>query len=147
MGHEGLNISQLLHELAQGRPDALDHLMPAVYAELQRLAHAQLRGERPGHTLNTTALVHETYLRLAGIQQIQWKDRAHFFAVASRLMRRVLIDYARSRKREKRGGEMVRVSLTESLEAVANDPDALLALDEALRRLEQRSERLCRVVE
>src|SRR2546430_4252313 len=83
---EGPNISQLLHELAAGRPEALDRLMPIVYNELHRLAHRQLRGEDEGHTLNTTALVHETYLRLAGIDQIQWKDRAHFFAVASRLM-------------------------------------------------------------
>src|SRR5437773_994419 len=112
MGHEGQNISQLLYELAQGQPDALDRLMPAVYEELKRLAHAQLRGERVGHTLNTTALVHETYLRLSGIEQIQWKDRAHFFAVAGRLMRRILIDYARARKREKRGGEVVDRKIT-----------------------------------
>ncbi len=147
MGHEGQNISQLLYELAQGQPDALDRLMPAVYEELKRLAHAQLRGERVGHTLNTTALVHETYLRLSGIEQIQWKDRAHFFAVAGRLMRRILIDYARARKREKRGGEMVRVSLGEELGAPPDQAEALLALDEALVRLEARSERLCRVVE
>jgi RNA polymerase sigma factor (TIGR02999 family) len=144
---EGLNISQLLHELAAGRPDALDRLMPVVYNELHRLAHRQLRGEHDGHTLNTTALVHETYLRLAGIDQVQWKDRAHFFAVAARLMRRILIDYARARKREKRGGEWVRIPLDDGLAAPGTDPDALLALDEALVRLEGQSERLCRVVE
>ena len=144
---EGPNISQLLRELAAGRPDALDRLMPIVYNELHRLAHIQLRGEVDGHTLNTTALVHETYLRLAGIDQIQWKDRAHFFAVAARLMRRILIDYARARKREKRGGERVRIPLGEGLEASTGEHDALLALDEALGRLESQSERLCRVVE
>ena len=147
MGQDRPNISQLLHELAQGRPDALDRLMPAVYEELKRLAHAQLQNERPGHTLNTTALVHETYLRLAGIEQIQWKDRAHFFGVAGRLMRRVLIDYARARKRDKRGGERVRVSLGEGLEAPPDQAGALLALDDALVRLEAQSARLCRVVE
>lgn len=144
---EAPNISQLLHELAAGRPEALDRLMPIVYNELHRLAHIQLRGEDDGHTLNTTALVHETYLRLAGIDQIQWKDRAHFFAVAARLMRRILIDYARAYKREKRGGSWARIPLAEDLAAPGGEPDALLALDEALVRLERQSERLCRVVE
>jgi len=147
MGLEGQNISQLLHELAAGRSDALDRLMPVVYNELHRLAHIQLRAEHDGHTLNTTALVHETYLRLAGIEQIQWKDRVHFFAVAARLMRRILIDYARARKRDKRGGTWVRIPLGDGLEAPGAAPDALLALDDALVRLEALNERLCRVVE
>jgi len=147
MGLEGLNISQLLHELAAGRPEALDRLMPVVYDELHRMAHVQLYHEQDGHTLNTTALVHETYLRLAGIDQIQWKDRVHFFAVAARLMRRILIDYARARHRDKRGGQAIRVPLVEELAAAPDQAEALLALDDALVRLEAHNARLCRVVE
>jgi RNA polymerase sigma factor (TIGR02999 family) len=147
MSHEGPNISQLLHELAAGRPEALDRLMPVVYDELHRMAHVQLRHEQAGHTLNTTALVHETYLRLTGIEQIQWKDRVHFFGVSARLMRRILIDYARAKKRAKRGGDRIRVPLAEGLAAPADQADALLALDEALVRLEAQNARLCRVVE
>lgn len=147
MSYEGPNISQLLHELAAGRSEALDRLMPAVYDELHRIAHAQLRHEDDGHTLNTTALVHETYLRLTGIEQIQWKNRAHFFAVAARLMRRILIDYARARHRDKRGGQAIRIPLAEDLAAPLDQAAALLALEDALVRLEEQNARLCRVVE
>ena len=90
--------------------------MPIVYGELRRIAHAQLRGERPGHTLNTTALVHEAYLKLTNLRQVEWRDRAHFFAMAARLMRRILIDYARARKRDKRGGDAVHIPLAEALD-------------------------------
>jgi RNA polymerase sigma factor (TIGR02999 family) len=143
----GGNVTSLLHELAEGRPDALADLMPLVYDELQRLAKRHLRGERTDHTLSPTGLVHEAYLRLIDMQRVNWQDRAHFFAMASRAMRRILIDYARSRMRQKRGGEIARVTLDEEL--VAADQDALewLALDEALERLENVSERACRVVE
>lgn len=146
MGEEP-DITQLLRELSQGRRDALDRLMPIVYHELRRIAHGQLRRERPGHTLNTTALVHEAYLKLVNIRQVEWRDRAHFFAVAARVMRRVLIDYARARKREKRGGEAVQVPLVEALELPVGQADDLLALDDALARLERQNERQCRVVE
>lgn len=121
--------------------------MPVVYDELRRIAHGQLRGERTGHTLTTTALVHETYLRLVKIEQVDWRDRAHFFAVGARVMRRVLIDYARARKREKRGGALVQVPLSETLDAVVQEPDDLLALEEALTRLETLNQRQGRVVE
>jgi RNA polymerase sigma factor (TIGR02999 family) len=143
----GGNVTSLLHELAEGRPDALADLMPLVYDELQRLAKRHLRGERTDHTLSPTGLVHEAYLRLIDMQRVNWQDRAHFFAMASRAMRRILIDHARSRMRQKRGGEIARVTLDEEL--VAADQDALewLALDEALERLENVSERACRVVE
>ena len=146
MGEEP-DITQLLRELSQGRPDALDRLMPIVYHELRRIAHGQLRRERPGHTLNTTALVHEAYLKLVNIRQVEWRDRAHFFAVAARAMRRVMIDYARARKREKRGGEAVRVPLVEALDVPVEQAEDLLGLDDALARLERRNERQCRVVE
>ena len=144
---EELNISQLLRELSHGQPDALDRLVPLVYEELRRIAHGQLRGERPGHTLNTTALVHETYLRLVKIDQVEWRDRAHFFAVAARVMRRILIDYARARRREKRGGDPVQVPLAEELELPVARADDLIALEAALTRLEAQSGRQCRVVE
>lgn len=147
MAEAGPNISELLHELSQGKPNALDRLMPIVYDELRRIAHGLLRGERSGHTLNTTALVHETYLRLVKIEHVDWRDRAHFLAVAARVMRRVLIDYARTRKREKRGGAPVQVPLSEALDAMVRQPDDLLALEEALARLEVLNKRQCRVVE
>src|SRR5213592_45731 len=145
---EGRNVSQLLRELSQGEPGALDRLIPVVYDELRRIAHGQLQGERSGHTLSTTALVHETYLRLVQIDRVEWRDRSHFFAVAARVMRRVLIDYARARQREKRGGDAVHVPLAEAQDIpLGRAADDLLALDEALARLETQSERQCRVVE
>ena len=145
---ERADITGLLRELSEGRAGALDRLMPIVYDKLRRIAHTQLRGERPDHTLTTTALVNEAYLKLVNVRQVEWRDRAHFFAMAARLMRRILIDYARGRQREKRGGDAVQVPLSEAhdvqLGAVADD---LLALDDALTRLEVQSERQCRVVE
>ena len=147
MVDERLNATDLLLELSEGRPGALDRLIPVVYDELRHIAHGQLRGERPGHTLTTTALVHETYLRLVKIEQVEWRDRAHFFAVAARVMRRVLIDYARARQRDKRGGAPVQVPLSEALNGLVQQPEDLLALEDALARLEVRSERQCRVVE
>jgi RNA polymerase sigma factor (TIGR02999 family) len=147
MAYETPDVSAILHELAEGSPGALDRLMPIVYDGLRRIAHGQLRGERTGHTLNTTALVHETYLRLVKIDQVEWQDRAHFFAVAARLMRRVLIDYARGKKRDKRGGNVVQVQLSEALDAMVPDPDDLLLLEQALADLEALNARQCRVVE
>lgn len=141
------DTTQLLRELSRGRREALDGLMPLVYEELRRIAHAQLRRERPGHTLSTTAVVHEAYLRLIDIEQVEWQDRAHFFAMAARVMRRILIDYARAKKREKRGGGAVHVPLAEALDVPARQAEDLVALNEALERLEALSERHCRVVE
>jgi RNA polymerase sigma factor (TIGR02999 family) len=145
--HERPDITQLLRELSEGRRDAFDRLMPMVYDELRRLAHQQLRGERTGHTLNTTALVHEAYLRLLTVEQMQWVNRAHFFGAAARAMRRVLIDYARARGREKRGGDAIRVSLAEAIDERTAPEEDLLDVDAALSRLEAMSERQCRVVE
>src|SRR5881628_304532 len=145
---ERADITGLLRELSQGRAGVLDRLMPIVYDKLRRIAHAQLRGERPEHTLNTTALVNEAYLKLVNVRQVEWRDRAHFFAVAARLMRRILIDYARARQREKRGGDAVHVPLAEAQDIpLGRAADDLLPLDEALARLETQSERQCRVVE
>jgi RNA polymerase sigma factor (TIGR02999 family) len=139
-------VSQLLSEWANRDPSAREQLMPMVYDELHRLAHHYMRGERAGHTLQATGLVNEVYLRLAGIDNLKWHDRAHFFAMAATLMRRVLVDYARQRRRDKRGGG---VSLT-SLDENAAAPEAavdVLALDQALERLAALDAQQSRVVE
>jgi len=134
---ERSNITALLHEWSEGRTEALDELLPKVYDELHRRASAYLKHERPGHTLQTTALVHEAYLKLVDQRAVSgWNDRGHFFAVASQAMRRILVDYARQRHREKRGGVDEALPLEEALLAVADEADLdLVALDEALNRL------------
>jgi RNA polymerase sigma factor (TIGR02999 family) len=126
---------------------AAERLLPLVYEELRRLAHRQLLAERSDHTLNTTGLVHEAYLRLAVPAGVQWADRAHFFAVAARAMRRVLIDHARRYHAFKRGGSRVRVALDQANLAVEERAEGLLALDEALSRLAALDSRQSRVVE
>ena len=140
------SVSQLLADWAAQDPTARDRLVPIVYDELRRLAHYYMHGERAGHTLQTTALVNEVYLRLAGIKGLQWRDRAHFFAMAGTLMRRVLVDYARRRSRDKRGGGMSVTSLDDH--AVISAPSVdILALDEALEQLAEVDPQQCRVVE
>lgn len=141
-------ITQLLKEWSKGNQAVLDDLMPLVYDELRRQASRYLRNERQGHTLQTTALIHEAYLKLIGINQIEWQNRAHFFAIASTAMRRILVDYARERKREKRGGIAENLPLTEALQISSNEKSVdLIALDEALNRLAKLDERQARVVE
>jgi RNA polymerase sigma factor (TIGR02999 family) len=140
-------VTELLRRLSAGERAAFDELLPVVYNDLRRMARRQLRGERDGHTLNATALVHETYFRLAELEQVAWHDRVHFFAVAARAMRRVLIDYAEARRAQKRGGGAPVIQLDDSLEAPEQRIDQLLALDEALNRLEQHDPRQVRVVE
>jgi RNA polymerase sigma factor (TIGR02999 family) len=143
---ERARISQLLADWAKRDPAAREQLVPIVYEELRRLAHYHMRGERAGHTLQTTALVNEVYLRLAGIDGLRWRDRAHFFAMAATLMRRVLVDYARQRGREKRGAGISVISLDEN--AVAAQPAVdIVALDEALARLAAVDPQQSRVVE
>jgi RNA polymerase sigma factor (TIGR02999 family) len=141
------NITQLLLQWRRGDPAALEQLMPLVYEELRRLARQCMRGERPGHTLQTTALVNEAYLRLVNSSCVQWQDRAHFFAIASQLMRRVLVDEARKRRNLKRGGEYTRVNI-EAVEASSDPRDIdLLALDQALDALSEFAPRKSKVVE
>src|SRR6476659_3838631 len=141
------NVTQLLIGWSKGDKEALDQLLPIVYDELRRQAARYLRRERVGHTLQTTALIHEAYLRLVDQKSVQWQNRAQFFGIAAQLMRRILVDHARSRKRVKRGGSDVRVSLAEaSLTVKARDLD-VLAIDEALDRLAQVDERQAKVVE
>jgi RNA polymerase sigma factor (TIGR02999 family) len=139
-------VTNLLKRVSAGEQGAVDELLPLLYHELKRIAHRKLRDERRGHTLNTTALVHEAYLRL-GLQQIVWQGRVHFFAVAARAMRRVLIDHASGRRADKRGGGAAHVSVDDALAAPERRVDDLLALDEALNRLERLEPRQARVVE
>jgi RNA polymerase sigma factor (TIGR02999 family) len=139
-------IAQLLADWANRDPAAREQLVPIVYEELRRLAHHHMRGERAGHTLQTTALVNEVYLRLAGIDGLRWRDRAHFFAMAATLMRRVLVDYARQRGREKRGAGISVISLDENA-VVAQSAVDIIALDEALARLAAVDPQQGRVVE
>jgi len=139
-------ISQLLADWANHDPAAREQLVPIVYEELRRLAHHHMRGERAGHTLQTTALVNEVYLRLVGIDGLQWRDRAHFFAMAATLMRRVLVDYARQRGRGKRGAGISVISLDENAVAAQSAVD-IVKLDEALAQLAAVDPQQSRVVE
>jgi RNA polymerase sigma factor (TIGR02999 family) len=140
-------ITRLIQEHRQGSRDALDRLFPLVYDELRRMAHRALLRERASHTLNTTALVHEAYLRLVDQHRANWNDRVHFLAIAATAMRRILVDYARRQKRLKRGGEQRPVTLDDAMLVADQRADTLLALDEALSGLGALNERLARVVE
>jgi RNA polymerase sigma factor (TIGR02999 family) len=140
-------ITQWLVGWRNGDETALEKLTPLVYQELHRLAKAYMRGERAGHTLQTTALVNEACLRLMGNDQMDWQNRAHFYAVAAKLMRHILVDFARSRDRLKRGGDWEQVSLDDALTITADRTAELLDLDEALTALSKLDERQSRVVE
>jgi RNA polymerase sigma factor (TIGR02999 family) len=139
-------IAQVLADWSNRDPAARDRLVPVVYEELRRLAHHYMRNEREGHTLQTTALVNELYLRFAGIDAMGWRDRAHFFAMAATLMRRVLVDYARHRGRDKRGGGLSVISIDENMIAPQRAVD-VVALDDALERLAAVDPQQGRVVE
>lgn len=140
-------VTQLLHAWSEGEPQALDRLTPLVYDELHRLARRHMAHERPGHTLQTTALVNEAYLELVDSVQADWQNRAHFFAVCARVMRRILVDWARSRNMFKRGGGVHLVGLEDTFVG-AQEPDAaLVALDDALSALAECDARKARVVE
>jgi RNA polymerase sigma factor (TIGR02999 family) len=143
---ERQRIAQVLADWANHDPVARDRLVPIVYEELRRLAHHYMRNEREGHTLQTTALVNELYVRLAGIEALDWRDRAHFFAMSATLMRRVLVDYARQRGRDKRGAGLTVTSLDENVIAPQRAVD-VVALDEALERLATVDRQQSRVVE
>src|SRR5688572_31176066 len=141
------DITQLLLQWRGGDEAALGRLMPMVYDELRRLARQCMRRERVGHTLQTTALVNEAYLRMVKSSQVEWHDRAHFFAIAAQLMRRVLVDEARKRHYQKRGGDFTRIELDETVMSADKREFDLLALDEALERLAKFAPRKARVVE
>lgn len=141
------DVTELLLSWQEGDEDALDRLLPLVYEELRRLAHGRMRGEWTLQTLQTTALVHEAYLRLVDGPRVHWTNRAHFFAVCAGLMRRILVDRARARQSYKRGGEVRRISLQDWMGAQPADDAELLALDEALTRLAAHDTRRSKVVE
>jgi len=141
------DVTLLLREWRHGDQVALDRLIPLVYEELHRLAHHYMKHERAGHSLQTTDLINETYLRLIDARQVDWRDRAHFFAVSANLMRRILVEFARARRAGKRGGNIRKVRIDESgFIALGRDPD-LIALDDALKDLAEVDAREAHVVE
>ena len=140
-------VTQLLLAWSEGDEQALDRLVPLVYDELRRLAQSYMRRERADHTLQTTALIHEAYLRLIDANRVQWRNRAHFFGVASRLMRQILVTIARERGAQKRGGGAEQVSLDEAMMIDEGRDEDLVALDEALGELAQIDARKAQVVE
>ena len=141
------NITELLVAWSNGDRTALDILTPLIEQELHRLAARYMAGERPGHVLQTTALVNEAYRRLVDWKHVRWQNRAHFYGVAAQMMRRVLVDVARARGRAKRGGDQLQVSLSEAGDISAPQRADFVAVDEALKTLEGLDARQCRVVE
>ena len=141
------NITGLLVDWNAGDQSALEKLLPLVERELHRLAHSYMRREDPDHTLQTTALINETYLRLVDQRKVNWQNRAHFFGIAAQIMRRILLNYARDQNRLKRGGRAIHVSLSEAFIMPAEKDRELIALNDALDRLETIDERKSKVVE
>jgi len=140
-------VTELLHAWREGDQGALDRLIPLVHAELHRLAHHYMLGERASHTLQTTALINEAYLRLVNASQVTWANRAHFLAVSANLMRRILVDFARSRGYQKRGGDVVRVEFDEGRSPSSRTGADVIAVDDALEALAALDERGAKVVE
>jgi RNA polymerase sigma factor (TIGR02999 family) len=146
LGSSG-SVTKLLHGWRKGDREALDSLLPLVYDELRRVARHQLQNERPDHTLQSAALVHEAYLRLVGQEAPEWQNRAHFFAVAAQLVRQILVDYARRHRAAKRGGGDWKLSLADAVDLPQPGDVDLIALDDALKTLAQTDPRQCRVIE
>jgi RNA polymerase sigma factor (TIGR02999 family) len=140
-------VTQLLSDWGKGDRSALDKLFPLVQSELRRIAQRQMSQERPGHTLQATALVNEAYLKLAGQQGFDWHNRAHFFAVCAQVMRHILIDHARAHARDKRGGGAIQVSLNEALVVAEDQAAHFIALDDALRVLESLDPQKGKIIE
>ncbi len=141
------SVTDLLILLRDGDPQALNELLPLVHSELRRIARAKLRLERKGHTLDTMALVNEAYLELVQLDRVQWQSRAHFLAIAAQVMRNILVSYARRRKRAKRGGGALHVSLSEAADFPVVEADRILDLDAALKNLATLNPRHARMVE
>jgi RNA polymerase sigma factor (TIGR02999 family) len=140
-------ITRLLLAWREGEPSALDRLMPMVYEELRRLASAYMRRQRPGHSLQTVDLVNEAYMRLVDSSRVNWQDRNHFYAIASQIMRRLLVDSARKRNSQKRGGGHAQITLDDNLEIAGGSGTDLVALDEAMKRLAVLNPRQSRIIE
>lgn len=140
-------VTQLLTDLKGGRAAAAEELLPLVYSELRRIAASYMRRERANHTLQATALVHEAFLQLVDQTRVDWKNRAHFFGVAAQLMRRILVEHARSHGAQKRGGSAAKLSLEEAINYFPQQEATLVALDDALKELEKLDERQSRIVE
>jgi len=147
MASSPAEVTRLLHAWRQGEDAALNELLPVVHQELRRLARRYMFGERQGHTLQTTALVNEAYLRLLGSQKVDWQNRAHFFAISAQLMRRILVDSARARAYQKRGGDAAKITLDEALIRPEEKGRDLVALDDALKALAAVDARKSKVVE
>jgi RNA polymerase sigma factor (TIGR02999 family) len=147
MGPNAQNVTQLLHAWSNGDQGARDDLMSVVYQELHRLAHHYMKREFPGHTLQTSGLVNEAFLKLVDQRNVQWRNRAHFFCIAAQMMRRILVDYARSRHFAKRGGGVPDLALDEALTVSDERSAEVVALDETLQRLAQLDPRKSQVVE
>ncbi len=146
-GDPSHSITSLLAELKKGNKAAEEELIPLIYQELHRLARHYMRGEREGHTLQTSALVNEAYMRLTGRHNVDWQNRAHFFATAAHIMRRILVDHARTRDAQKRGGSAEKVSLENAFVYTDAHSWQVVAIHEALDRLEKWDQRQCRIVE
>jgi len=140
-------VTKLLLAWGEGNGQALDELMPVVYGELHQLARQYMAGERSGHILQASALVNEVYLKLVDVQQVQWRNRAHFFGVSAQLMRRILVDVARRKHYQKRGGGVPQVSLNEEVIVVGRNTNHLVAIDDALKALEAIDPRKVRIIE
>ncbi len=145
--HAEQDITQLLRDWGRGEESALDRLMPVVYQELRRIARNFMRRQDPGNTLQTTALVNEAFLNLVDSSRVNWQSRTHFFAISAQLMRRILVDAARRRNSKKRGGEHLRVTFGDDINAAEAESTDLVALDDALNRLAQMNPRHSRIVE
>lgn len=141
------SVTELLRAWGDGDESALGELTPLVYDKLHRLAHSYMSREQDGHTLQTTALINEVYLRLVDMQGVRWQDRAHFFAVSAQIMRRILVDFARSRISEKRGGGAFAISLDDAPSLSCESHNSVVALDDALKALASVDERKSKVVE
>lgn len=147
MENKPAEITQLLIAWRNGEARALDELMPLVHRELKRIARNYMRRQRVGHTLQTTALVNEAFVRLVDSNKVNWQDRSHFFAISAQLMRRILVDIARRKNSSKRGGDRVQVTLADEVKAAPGHDTDVVALDEALKRLAQLNSRQCQIVE
>ncbi len=147
MGQSSENITQLLLDWGDGNKAALEELMPLVYGELRLIAKKYMGEQRAGHTLQTTALVNEAYLKLIDSSRVNWQNRTHFFAISAQLMRRVLVDSSRARNSLKRGGKQIRITFDEKIEDVVGKPTDLVALDEAMQKLANLNSRQSQIVE